>query len=231
MTTELARTVPELLEAHPAVHNIRLVGSRADGKPGPLSDWDFAIDCDSGGAVAIDLPLLLAALKPLAFVPDPLACHVVVAVILPGAIKLDLLFEDAHEIEAAWYASAETLPAIDRHFWDWTLWLGGKQLRGQLELVSSHLSTLSVHLLQPLGVETKPRTLGKRQPLYAGPRGMEPAPSFDDSDRAGRCCSEGFDSARNHTARWLDPAHHPHRLLLHALLRPVVLEAPPRVGE
>ncbi len=51
MTTELARTVPELLEAHPAVHNIRLVGSRADGKPGPLSDWDFAIDCDSGGAV------------------------------------------------------------------------------------------------------------------------------------------------------------------------------------
>ncbi len=86
--------------------------------------------------------------------------------ILPGAIKLDLLFEDAHEIEAAWYASAETLPAIDRHFWDWTLWLGGKQLRGQLELVSSHLSTLSVHLLQPFGVETKPRTLGQAVSLY-----------------------------------------------------------------
>ena len=48
--------------------------------------------------------------------------------------------------------------AIDAHFWDWTLWLGAKRLRGLDTLVAAELAKMWRHLLQPLGATRPPAT-------------------------------------------------------------------------
>jgi hypothetical protein len=44
-------------------------------------------------------------------------------------------------------------------FWDWTLWLGGKALRGELQLVTDELAKMHGFLLAPLGVASAPTSL------------------------------------------------------------------------
>ena len=48
--------VPRLLARHPAIHSVELIGSRARGDAGPLSDWDFEVETSDFRAVAEALP-------------------------------------------------------------------------------------------------------------------------------------------------------------------------------
>ncbi len=69
---------------------------------------------------------------------------------LRGPLKVDFLFLDRPNPPAPpWEVSAETLPAIDDHFWDWMLWLVSKQ--GRDDLVAEQLQLMHEHLLGPLG--------------------------------------------------------------------------------
>ena len=146
--------------ASPLVRSIEFVGSRAEGRATPLSDWDFAVEADDFGALARQLPCVVEPLAPLAQQWDPLSttdtCYMLM---LPGAVKVDLIFDRPHEPEPPWTVSDETLPRIDHHFWDWTLWLGGKQAAGRHELVATELRKLHRHLLAPLGVVQPPTSL------------------------------------------------------------------------
>jgi hypothetical protein len=148
------------LRRHDAVGSVRLVGSRARGDAVEVSDWDLAVQADDAAAVTGRLHNLLADLRPLALVPDPLADGVVVAVLLPGPVKVDLIFNQRHEIEPPWEVSAETLGRIDAHFWDWMLWLASKQVNGLDDYVGQELSKLHAHILSPLGMPQAPSTIG-----------------------------------------------------------------------
>ncbi len=164
---DLATRVTEALEDHPAIREIRLVGSRQSGTAGDLSDWDFQVDATDFAAVTRDLPALVSPLRPLAQQWDPLSPHACYMLILSGAIKVDLIFADQpHELELPWEVSAETILAIDRHFWDWILWLAPKHLAGKDELVSDELAKMSSHLLRPMGIESVPTTIESAVSLY-----------------------------------------------------------------
>jgi hypothetical protein len=62
--------------------------------------------------------------------------------------------------------SADTLASIDGHFWDWTLWLGGKTLRGERQLVAEELDKMHGYLLAPLGVASAPASLDEAVASY-----------------------------------------------------------------
>jgi hypothetical protein len=148
------------LRGHRAVRNIRLVGSRAEGRANPRSDWDFRVETTDFPALAGDLPALLTPLEPLAQQWDRLSEHQCWMVTLRGPVKIDLIFSDEpHRPEPAWIPAADNLEAIDRHFWDWILWLSSKDAAGREALVQTELSKLFDHLLSPLGVARPPATL------------------------------------------------------------------------
>jgi predicted nucleotidyltransferase len=153
------------------VHDARLTGSRAAGDPTPLSDWDFELDADDVGQLWERLPAALEDLEPLALFWDPLGERPNLIVVLDGPVKVDLIL-DGHPFTPSppWVAECETLPAIDAHFWDWTLWLGAKQLRGQDELVRSQLERQHQHLLGPLGVEEVPDSITDAVAVYLAAR-------------------------------------------------------------
>lgn len=90
--------------------------------------------------------------------------------ILPGPIKVDLLFDRRHEPEAPWQVSAEALEAVDYHFWDWILWIAGKHSTGERELVQQEFAKMSSHLLRPMGIETIPDTIETAIALYTAAR-------------------------------------------------------------
>jgi hypothetical protein len=70
----------------------------------------------------------------------------------------------------------ETLAELDGHFWDWILWLGGKQLRGRDELVRSMLSgVMFEHLLGPLGVARPPGAIAETVAAYREARATREA--------------------------------------------------------
>lgn len=169
---DLEARVRGALEAHPQVRAVRLVGSRAAGTPGSLSDWDFAVDAANFDAVARDLPRLVAPLEPLAGQWDrysEIECYLVM---LPRAVKLDLLFPDRPHVDPpAWEASPETLPAIDAHFWDWILWIAQKAERAEPRAVAGLLARQHRLLLAPLGVERPPRSVGAALGAYLDARG------------------------------------------------------------
>ncbi len=75
---------------------------------------------------------------------------------LPGAVKVDLIFEEPHSPEPRWVVSRETLRGVDEHFWDWTIWLASKDSAGKRELVESELRKMQEHLLKPLGAGDAP---------------------------------------------------------------------------
>src|SRR5436190_3362575 len=77
---------------HPAVSTVVLVGSRAKGRATERSDYDFVVETTDFARVAEALPLLVAALDPLAQQWDRLADTMCWMVMLPGPVKVDLIF-------------------------------------------------------------------------------------------------------------------------------------------
>lgn len=151
--------MPEVVLRHPAVRIVELVGSRASGTHLELSDWDFLVETDDFDAVGEALPQLVEPLRPLARQWDPLGESPCYMLMLAGAVKVDLIFDRPNRPAPRWVLTAETLPQVDAHFWDWILWLGAKRAAGKDTLVESELHKLSAHLLTVLGVETRPVSL------------------------------------------------------------------------
>jgi predicted nucleotidyltransferase len=157
---DLADSVKAVLLSHQRIREVELVGSRAAGTAVPLSDWDFRIEADDFATVAADLPRLASRLEPLAQQWDRLSPHHCYMLVLTGPAKVDLLFLDQpHQPEPPWTPSPGTLPGIDEHFWDWTLWLAAKHRAGRDRLVRDELEKMARHLLVPMGVPGSPDSL------------------------------------------------------------------------
>jgi hypothetical protein len=157
---DLASSVRAALLPHPHVRDVELVGSRANGSSTPLSDWDFVVATDRLDAVAGELPSMVAGLEPLAQQWDRISEYPCFMLMLSGPVKVDLIFPgEPYESLPPWTVTAETLDGIDRHFWDWILWLASKREKGQDELVHRELAKMSEHLLRPLGVDRAPGSI------------------------------------------------------------------------
>jgi predicted nucleotidyltransferase len=174
---DLAPLVRSALERHPHVLRVELVGSRATGTPVPLSDWDFVVHTDDVDAVVRDLPALVEELAPLAaqwdrLGPPEYSCFMLM---LTGPVKVDLVIHVPHEPEPPWEVSAETLEGIDRHFWDWILWMASKRQRGEAALVGEQLGLMSEHLLRPLGVDAVPASIEEAIAAYRAARNRREA--------------------------------------------------------
>jgi hypothetical protein len=157
---DLAASVKAALLPHPHILTVELVGSRATGSPTSLSDWDFEVMTDGFDAVARELPAMVAVLEPLAQQWDRISEYPCYMLMLSGPVKVDLIFPgEPYESLPPWTVTAETLGGIDRHFWDWILWLASKREKGQDELVHRELAKMSEHLLRPLGVDRVPGSI------------------------------------------------------------------------
>jgi hypothetical protein len=167
---DVATRVSRALQRHPAVTAVRLAGSRQRGAAGCLSDWDFEVDTLDFRTLAGDLPALVSPLRPLVQQWDPLSRRATYMLILPGAVKIDLLFDQPHELESAWEVGARTLEGIDHHFWDWILWIAAKEAARKHELVQRELAKISSHLLGPMGVERVPDSIETAITLYTSAR-------------------------------------------------------------
>lgn len=149
-----------------------LVGSRAHNRETALSDWDFLVATDDFPAVRDALPDLVAPLEPIVEQWDRLSEEAsYYMLLLPGGVKVDLVFDVPPVHESPWEVRADTLAGVDAHFWDWILWLGGKHLGGNDDLVRLSLDRLMFeHLLQPLGVERPPATIPDALNAYRAAR-------------------------------------------------------------
>ena len=157
---DIAASIESVLLPHPAIRGVELVGSRADGSPTPLSDWDFVVVTGRFDDVARALPSLVAGLDPLAQQWDRISDYPCYMLLLSGPVKVDLIFpEEPYESLPPWTVTVETLDGIDRHFWDWILWLASKREKGQDDLVRRELLKMSEHLLRPLGVDRVPGSI------------------------------------------------------------------------
>jgi predicted nucleotidyltransferase len=155
----------------PHVRRIELAGSRAAGTAGEWSDWDFVVETDDLDAVSEALPGVLAPLEPLVQQWDRLSPEWCWMLILRDPVKIDLIFPgEPHEPEPPWEPSADNLGAIDDHFWDWMLWLKGKEAAGKREQVGSELGKLFQHLLGPLGVARAPASVAEAVGSYQAAR-------------------------------------------------------------
>ena len=136
MEADLAGRVERVLLRHPKIRGVRLVGSRARGTPSTLSDWDFVVETDAFDAVARDLPDAVSELEPIAQQWDRISEYPCYMLMLSGPVKVDLIFPDEpYASLPPWTVSAETLDGIDRHAWDWLLWLASKREKGADDLV------------------------------------------------------------------------------------------------
>lgn len=159
VTDPLLDEVVTAIRRHRAVSDVTLVGSQRDDTAGPLSDWDFRIDSTDAQQVFDDLPSIVASFRPLAAFWDPLGDRRNYMAIFPSMLKLDLHLDLPPVPHAPWQVNRDTLKDIDVHFWDWTLWLAGKTLRGQTGLVNDELVKMHRFLLGPLGCDVPPRTI------------------------------------------------------------------------
>lgn len=167
----LDEAVLAAVSPHPAVRRIELIGSRAEGRETPSSDWDFGVWTSDFAALSEALPRLLAPLEPLAQLWDPLSTEQCWMLILTGPVKIDLIFPDEpHAKEEPWRVEADTLAAIDDHFWDWMLWLRGKVARDKRELVAAELEKLFLHVLAPLGAQRAPSSIAEAVASYRAGR-------------------------------------------------------------
>ena len=118
-------------------------------------------------AMMEEIPCLVASFRPLAAFWEPLAEEAGYMVVVDGPIKVDIFPIGAtRPIQSPWVVGANTLERIDAHFWDWTLWLGGKLLRGQRQLVADELAKMHWFLLAPLGVDSDPASLNEAVASY-----------------------------------------------------------------
>jgi hypothetical protein len=146
---------------HPAVTSVEFAGSRSRGTHSELSDWDFAVTTSDFDALARDLPALVVPLEPLGQQWEPLGHFPVYQVLRRGPTKIEYLFLDrVQEPAPPLVPSAETLAAIDNHFWDWIWWVATKAAIGRDDLVDEHMPQLHARLLRPLGVEDVPASIG-----------------------------------------------------------------------
>jgi predicted nucleotidyltransferase len=146
---------------------VELVGSRARGEATALSDWDFLVDASNSAELARELPAIVAPLEPLAAQWDRLTERATYMLTLRGAIKVDLFPGDEQRaLEPPWEPTRSNLADIDAHFWDWTLWLGGKVLAVKSALVAEELRKMHRHLLGPLGVTSSPATVHEAVAAY-----------------------------------------------------------------
>jgi hypothetical protein len=167
----LAEAVVEAVGAHPAVTEIELVGSRAEGRANERSDWDFAVRTSDFAALDRELPRLVEPLEPLVQQWDRLGDTWCYMLLLRGPVKVDLIFPDEpHEHEPPWEPAPETLHGIDDHLWDWLLWLSSKVASGKRQQVDAELEKLHGHLLAPLGVRAAPTTIGEAVSSYRAAR-------------------------------------------------------------
>lgn len=150
---DLPERVESALLRHPAIASAQLTGSRARGEETGLSDWDFAVETDDFDSVSAALPELIAPLGPISQLWDPLGEpeHSCYMFFLRGPVKVDFIFDRAHPPEPPWEPRADTLAAIDAHFWDWSWWIASKQAGGRDRLVAAELAKLSDYLLRPMG--------------------------------------------------------------------------------
>jgi hypothetical protein len=168
---DVARTIPQVLVSHPTVRELRLVGSRADGRSHELSDWDFAVEADDFRRVARDLPKLVTPLRPLAEQWDRYSSYACYMLMLRGPTKIDLIFpNERRDWAAAWEATPDTIAAIDLHFWDWALWLEQKRRHGRSRQLEKGLGDLFELLLRPLGVAGRPASVADAVDSYVAAR-------------------------------------------------------------
>jgi hypothetical protein len=168
---DIAASIESVLLPHPAIRGVELVGSRADGSPTPLSDWDFIVVTDRFDDVARALPSLVTPLDPLAQQWDRISDYPCYMLMLSGPVKVDLIFPgEPYESLPPWTVTPDTLDRIDQHFWDWILWLASKREKGQDDLVRSELLKMHDHLLGPLGMDRVPRSIEATVERYRSAR-------------------------------------------------------------
>ena len=167
---EVVTAIRTALERCSAVTSVTLGGSRERGGATELSDWDLYLVGDPE-AMMVQVPEVVASFGPLAAFWEPLAEEAGYMVVMDGPTKVDVFPTGGRRrIQPPWVLSAETLVEIDGHFWDWSLWLGGKTLRGQRELVADELIKMHNFLLKPIGVATAPADLGEAVGVYLDAR-------------------------------------------------------------
>jgi len=163
---DVVSTLRQALGRSRHVSSVVLGGSRARGTPTELSDWDIYLEGDPEGMME-EIPRLVGSFGPLAAFWEPLAEEAGYMIVMDGPTKVDLFPLGATgRIQSPWLLSADTLAAIDAHFWDWTLWLGGKALRGERQLVSDELDKMHWFLLAQLGVVSAPESIDQAVAAY-----------------------------------------------------------------
>jgi hypothetical protein len=164
---DLAERVITAVKRGPAVRSIALVGSRAEGRAGELSDWDFRVETDDFETLKAALPGLVVPLEPLAQQWDRFSAEWCFMLLLRGPAKVDFIFPDEpHAMEPPWRPTRDNLAAIDTHFWDWVLWLASKQAASKDEQVAGELEKLFEHLLRPLGAGDPPTSVADAVASY-----------------------------------------------------------------
>jgi predicted nucleotidyltransferase len=163
---EVVAAIETALARCSAVTSVTLGGSRERGRATELSDWDLYLSGDPEAMMA-EVPVVIGSFDPLAAFWEPLAEEAGYMVVLDGPTKVDVFPSGGRRpIQPPWVLSAETLVQIDGHFWDWSLWLGGKTLRDERELVASELVKMHAFLLEPIGVAEAPADLGEAVAIY-----------------------------------------------------------------
>jgi Nucleotidyltransferase domain len=163
---DAVKAIRKALEVSDVVSSVVLGGSRAGGRATELSDWDVYVEGEPEEMMA-EIPALVASLGPLAAFWEPLSEEAGYMVVMDGPTKIDVFPLGARRhVQPPWRLDADSLPAIDAHFWDWTLWLGGKSLRGEWGLVADELHKMYRFLLAPVGVAIAPTSLDEAVASY-----------------------------------------------------------------
>lgn len=158
--------IREALDGSRVVSSVVLGGSRARGAATALSDWDLYLEGEPE-AMMEEIPGLVASFGPLAAFWEPLSEQAGYMAVLDGPTKVDVFPIGAvRTIRPPWRSSADTLASIDGHFWDWTLWLGSKALRGERQLVVDELVKMHGYLLASVGVASAPGSLDEAVASY-----------------------------------------------------------------
>ena len=181
------------LDESKVVSSVVLGGSRAQRAATALSDWDLYVEGEPEGMME-EIPALIASFGPLAAFWEPLSEQAGYMAVMEGPTKVDVFpIGASRRIQPPWLLSADTLASIDGHFWDWTLWLGGKALRGERQLVADELVKMHGYLLAPLSVASAPGTLEQAVASYRRARAQAvDALGFFVSPELGRQVSEAL---------------------------------------